>query len=172
MSAHYFSNPRKHPFLLYPHTVITVQQEINAKDECYYLFAAFRTKQTQQNLIFYNQVTFKRNKEDEVTAIKIPLRHYKHSNPAELVKISIYRAKPVCPIYLMLAYASLRGTSPGPLFCWPDLSPISRNSFTKALGNSLSFCDLDVSHYKSHRFRNGGASWAASKAMSDTQTGA
>lgn len=135
-------------------------------------FCSIQDKANSAEFNFYNQVTFKRNKEDEVTAIKIPLRHYKHSNPAELVKISIYRAKPVCPIYFLLAYASLRGTSPGPLFCWPDLSPISRNSFTKALGNSLSFCDLDVSHYKSHRFRNGRASWAASKAMLDTQTGA
>lgn len=128
-----------------------------------------RPTQTQPNLICYNQVSFIRNKEYEVTAITITLRHYKHSNPAEPVDIFIYRAKPVCPVSLLLAYLNLRGSSPGPLFCWTDLSPISRNFFTKALGDSLRFCDLDVSGYKSHSFRIGAASWAASKGMSDTQ---
>ena len=74
-----------------------------------------------------------------------------------------------CPVNLLLAYLNLRGTSPGPLFCWPDLSPISRNFFTKALADSLRFCDLDVSGYKSHSFRIGAASWAAFKGMSDAQ---
>ena len=88
-----------------------------------------QAKQTQRNLINYNQVNFVRNMEDEVTAIKITLRHYKHSDPAEPVEIFIYRAKPVCPVTVLLAYVNLRGTSPGPLFCWSDLSPISRNLF-------------------------------------------
>ena len=128
-----------------------------------------QAKQTQRNLINYNQVNFVRNMEDEMTAIKITLRHYKHSNPAEPVEIFIFRAKPVCPVTVLLAYVNLRGTSPGPRFCWPDLSPISRSFFTQALGDSLRFCDLDVSGYKSHSFRIGAASWAASKGMSDTQ---
>ena len=91
-------------------------------------FAALRigeitcqAKQTQRNLINYNQVNFVRTMEDEVTAIKITLRHYKHSNPAEPVEIFIYRAKPVCAVTVLLAYVNLRGTSAGPLFCWPDL---------------------------------------------------
>ena len=139
-------------------------------------FAALRVgeitcqpNQTQRNLIFLNQVAFIKEGEGGVTAIKFTLRNYKHSNPAEPVDILTYQAKPVCPVSLVLAYLSLRGTSPGPLFCWPDLSPISRNFFTKALADSLRFCDLDVSGYKSHSFRIGAASWAAAKGMSDAQ---
>ena len=139
-------------------------------------FAALRVgeitcqpKQTNQNLIFLNQASLMKRNGDSVDTIKLTLTHYKHSNPAEPVNIFIYQAQPVCPVNLLLAYLNLRGTSPGPLFCWPDLSPISRNFFTKALADSLRFCDLDVSGYKSHSFRIGAASWAASKGMSDAQ---
>ncbi|XP_015762149.1 PREDICTED: uncharacterized protein LOC107341260 [Acropora digitifera] len=126
-------------------------------------------KQTNRNLIFINQASFMKRNGDSIDTIKLTLRHYKHSNPADPVNIFIYQAQPVCPVSLLLAYLNLRGTSPGPLFCWPDLSPISRNFFTQALADSLRFCDLDVSEYKSHSFRIGAASWAASKGMSDAQ---
>ena len=65
------------------------------------------------------------NKGDSIDTIKLTLRHYKRSNPAEPVNIFIYQAQPVCPVTLLLAYLNYRGTSPGPLFCWPDISPIS-----------------------------------------------
>ena len=102
---------------------------------------------------------------DSIDTIKLTLRHYKHTNPAERVNIFIYQTQPVFPVNLLLAYLNLRGTSPLLLFCWPDLSPISRNFFTQALADSLCFCDLDVSRYKSHSFRIG----AASKGVSGAQ---
>ena len=68
-------------------------------------FAALRvgeitcqTNQSQQNLIFLNQVSFIRSREDSVNVVKLTLRNYKHSDPANPVDIFIYRAKPVCPI--------------------------------------------------------------------------
>ena len=102
-------------------------------------------KQTNRNLIFLNQASFMKCNGDSIDTIKLTLRHYKHTNPADPVNIFIYQAQPVCPVNLLLAYLTLRGTSPGPLFCWPDLSPISRIFFTQALADSLRFCDLDVS---------------------------
>ena len=126
-------------------------------------------KQTNRNLIFLNQASFMKCHGDSIDTVQLTLTHYKHSNPAEPVNIFIYQAQPVCPVNLLLAYLKLRGTSPGPLFCWPDLSPISRKFFTNALADSLRFCDLDVSGYKSHSFRIEAASWAASKGMSDAQ---
>lgn len=71
------------------------------------------------------------NKGESIDTIKLTLRHYKRSNPAEPVNIFIYQAQPVCPVTLLLAYLNLRGTSPGPLFCWPDIS-ISRIVFPRA----------------------------------------
>ena len=126
--------------------------------------------QSNRNLIFLNRASFMKRNENSIDTIKLTLKHYKHSNPAEPVNIFIYQAQPVCPVNLLLAYLDLRGTSPGPLFCWPDLSPIERIFFTQALADSLRFCDLYVSGYKSHSFRiDGAASWAAFKGMSDAQ---
>ena len=50
----------------------------------------------------------------------------------------------MCPVSTVLAYLGLSGTSSGPLFCWPDVSPISRTFFTKALSDTLRYCNLDV----------------------------
>ena len=104
-----------------------------------------------------------------VSAIKVTLRNYKHSNPAVPVDIFLYREKPVCPVSAVLAYLGLKGTSPGPLFCWPDVSPVSGTYFTKALSDALRYCNLNVEGYKSHSFRIGAVSWAAAKGMSDAQ---
>ena len=88
-------------------------------------------KQTNRNLIFPSQASFMKRHGDSIDTIKLTLTHYKHSNPTEPVNIFIYQAQPVCPVnlHVLLAYLNLRGTSPGPLFCWPDLSPLSRNFF-------------------------------------------
>ena len=97
------------------------------------------------------------------------LRNYKHSDASNPVDIFIYREQPVCPVSLLLEFLSLRGQSSGPLFCWPDASPISRSYFVSALTEDLQFCNLNVAQYKMHSFRIGAASWAAAKGMSDTQ---
>jgi len=74
-------------------------------------FAALRVgeitcqpNQSQRNLIFLNQVSFIRNREGSVNVVKLTLRNYKHSDPADPVDIFVYRAKPVCSISLLLAY--------------------------------------------------------------------
>ncbi|CAH3194200.1 unnamed protein product, partial [Porites evermanni] len=129
----------------------------------------YRTHQSQRNLILLNQITFMETREGSISAIKLTLRNYKHSDTSKPVDIFLYREHPVCPVSLLLAYLNLRGNFPGPLFCWPDASPISRSFFTSALTAALNFCNLDVSKYKSHSFRIGAASWAAAKGFSDAQ---
>ena len=104
-----------------------------------------------------------------MSTIKLTLRNYKHSDTSKPVDIFLYREHPVCPVSLLLTYLNLRDNFPGPLFCWPDASPISRSFFTSALTAALNFCNLDVSTYKSHSFRIGAASWAAAKGFSDAQ---
>ena len=129
----------------------------------------YRTHQSQRNLILLNQITFMETRKGSISAIKLTLRNYKHSDTSKPVDIFLYREHPVCPVSLLLAYLNLRGNFPGPLFCWPDASPISRSFFTSALTAALNFCNLDVSKYKSHSFRIGAASWAAAKGFSDAQ---
>ena len=129
----------------------------------------YRVNQPCQNIIKICQLVFMKTRRGTVQAIKLTLRNYKHSDPSMPVDIFLYRERPVCPVSLLLAYVGLRGQFPGPLFCWPDASPISRSWFVTALTEDLQFCDLNVSHYKTHSFRIGAASWAAAKGMSDTQ---
>ena len=129
----------------------------------------YRVNQPHQNIITISQLVSMKTREGNVSAIKLTLRNYKHSDSTSPVDIFLYREKPVCPVSHLLEYLSLRGQSPGPLFCWPDASPICRSFFVTALSEDLNFCDLDGSRYKSHSFRIGAASWAAAKGMSDAQ---
>ena len=67
------------------------------------------------------------------------------------------------------SHVSLRGQSPGSLFCWPDASPISRSCFVAALTEDLQFCNLNVFQYKTHSSRIGAAFWSAAMGKSDAQ---
>ena len=130
----------------------------------------YRGNQPGQNIISISQIAFMKTREGTVTALKLTLiRNYKHSDSSSPVDIFIYRERPVCQVYLLSEYINIRGHFPGPLFCWPDASPLTRSFFVTALNAELQFCDLDISHHKTHSFRIGAASWAATKGLSDTQ---
>ena len=63
----------------------------------------------------------------------------------------------------------VRGSGHGPLFCFPDASPVTVGQFNTELHRYLIFCGLDVAHYKSHSFRIGAASHAAEMGFTDAQ---
>ena len=129
--------------------------------------------ETNQNFVFLNHASFIKGNRDSIGAIKLTLRHYKHTNPAQPVNISIYRAQLVCPVNLLSCILKLKGNLSWsmPLLA-RSLSNFAQFFFTQALADSLRFCDLDVSGCKSHSFCIRAASWAASKGMSDAQIGA
>lgn len=139
-------------------------------------FAALRvgeitisSKQPPQSLLGQQQIFQMRNNLGRVAAFKFVLVNFKHSDPQRPVDIYVYRDTPVCPVATLLTFIQLRGSAPGPLFCWPDNSPVSRSFFVTCLNQALDFCGLDKSKYKSHSFRIGAASWAAAKGLSDNQ---
>lgn len=103
-------------------------------------FAAFRVgeitcrpTQPRENVIFLNQIVFIKNREGVVSTIKVTLTNYRHGDPAVPVDIFfLNRETPACPAFsTVIAYLGLRGTSPGPLFCWPDASSVPRTYFTR-----------------------------------------
>ena len=100
-----------------------------------------RPTQPRRNVIFLSQIVFMKNREGVVSAFKVPLRNYTHSDPAVPVDIFLYREKILCPVSAVLAYLELRDTSPDSLFCWRDASPISRTYLTKALSDALRYCN-------------------------------
>ena len=93
----------------------------------------YRGNQPGQNIISISQIAFMKTREGTVTALKLTLRNYKHSDSSSPVDIFIYRERPVCQVYLLSEYINIRGHFPGPLFCWPDASPMSRSFFVTAL---------------------------------------
>ena len=57
----------------------------------------------------------------------------------------------------------------GPLFCWPEGSPITTSYFVERLNAALTFCSLDTKLHNAHSFRIGAASWASAKGFSESQ---
>jgi hypothetical protein len=112
-----------------------------------------------------NQVQFSNNQ------VILTIKHFKHNKAGRPVQIvlSPQQQVQICPVAALTTYLQDRGSSPGPLFCFPDGNPISRNFFTSRLSNALKFVGMDVTLYKSHSFRIGGSSYYASLGFSDSQ---
>ena len=75
--------------------------------------------------------------------------------------ISNIKGSLFCPVQHMKSYLLLRGASSGPLYCFPNGSPISRSFFNQHLHKSLIWAGLSTSLYKGHSFRIGAATTAA-----------
>ena len=103
--------------------------------------------------------------------IKIIITTLKHNTDRKLIEIVIEREDtlPYCPVQALVEYCKLRGASRGPLFCQPNLAPITVYQFNTELSQCLQFCGLDTRRYKGHSFRIGAASLAADKGFSDAQ---
>jgi site-specific recombinase XerD len=74
-----------------------------------------------------------------------------------------------CPVQLLSTYLNHHGCSPGPVFTTVEGVAVPRKVFTANLVACLKYCDLSLSHYKSHLFRIGAASFAAENGLSDAQ---
>ena len=75
---------------------------------------------------------------------------------------------PLCAIQSLLAYLSLRGDGPGPLFIFRDGRPLSRTILTSWLRRILSAAGIE-GNFSSHSFRIGAATVAARNGIPDHQ---
>ena len=101
-------------------------------------------------------------KDNCVTAATILIADHKHNSSKRPFSVVLDRATgPDFGPVNYLRYCSMGGPTPGPLFCFPDGSPVKTSHFTQQLRRALNFCGLDSSQYKSHSFRIGAASLAA-----------
>ena len=102
---------------------------------------------------------------------KISISEYKHNPSKRPFNILLAREDipSLCPVTALLQYTRLRGDRSGPLFCNADFSPVSLHQFNTELQRCLTYCGLDLSRYKSHSFRIGGACHAADNGFSDAQ---
>lgn len=101
----------------------------------------------------------------------ITFTSFKHSKPGSefVIKLSAKPAEQVCPVKILVAYLSVRGTRPGPFFCRPNLHPVSRNEFSDHLKRCLEAVGLSTTHFKGHSFRIGAATHAMLLGKSDSE---
>ena len=144
--------------------------------ECYIAFFAFIrideitvNGSDQSNLIRLNQLSRLMTTQGQVVALQLTICKYKHSTNGRPFVIDIFQEDSCCPVKAVLAFISVRGTTSGPMFCWPGGAPIKRSIFVEQLNRALRFCNLDPTLYKAHSFRIGAATWAAAKGLSDAQ---
>lgn len=74
----------------------------------------------------------------------------------------------ICPVVALLNYLVVRGMAPGPLFLCRDGSYLTRQTFVRAVRQTLEVEDVDQSHYCGHSFRIGAATTAAARGIEDS----
>ncbi len=74
----------------------------------------------------------------------------------------------LCPVSAVLNYLTIRGSNPGLLFHFQDLTPLTKSKFTAKFRNILTQAGLDSSLYAGHSFRIGAASTAAANGVEDS----
>ena len=121
------------------------------------------------NIINVSQLDPLVDAQDRIQALQLNLHNYKHKNSGPPFVIFIYPERSCYPVQLILNFLAVRGSVSGPLFCWPNGSPITRSYFVERLKAAVTFCNLDTKLYKSHNIRIGAASWASAEGFSDSQ---
>ena len=131
---------------------------------------AAKTKGSVQSLLQFRKLQSLPNAHTARTA-RITISEFKHntSNGRFGVLIQSEKAQPFCPLHALVQYCEVRGSSNGPLFCFPDSSQVTVGQFNTELHRCLTFCDLDTAHYKSHSFHIGAASHAAEMDFTNAQ---
>lgn len=74
--------------------------------------------------------------------------------------------QPLCAVHTMMAYLSLRGSTPGPLFCLQDGQPLSRGILTVWLQQIMAAAGV-AGNFSSHSFHIGAATVAAHDSIPD-----
>ena len=123
---------------------------------------------TSKNVLQLNNVTFSPPL-PRSRLILITMHHYKHSGPTPTTLQIDSQPGPTCPVTALATYIGCRTSSSGPLFVFPNGDPISTHYYTEQLQLALRWCKLDTRYYKSHSFRIGAATTAASLGATDAQ---
>lgn len=116
-------------------------------------------------IVYFKQLKFYKD------YIILSITDFKHNHSGKPFEIVLTRNenKIICPVNSLYTFIKYRGIGNGPLFCFPDMSPVSREFYCAQLKYNLTFCGLDPNFYQSHSFRIGSCSYLALLGMSDEQ---
>ena len=127
------------------------------------------TKNGVKHVIKYQDIQFI-TKNAIIVSVQLSLFSFKHSKPNNIVKLIIpAQSGPLCPVKALSTFVHLRGTHRGPLFTFPDKTPVSSTYFASQLKLSVIWAGLDPNCYKPHSFRIGAATAAAERGATGTQ---
>ena len=103
--------------------------------------------------------------------IHISITNFKNNdtNKPFVIILGRHKDNTICPFLHLSNFLDIRGTAPGPLFCFANLKPIPRTFFASRLKRALTYCNFNPSLYLSHSFRIGSASYLASIGFTDVQ---
>ena len=101
--------------------------------------------------------------------LKVTFSSFKHGKRPVTIVVEAQPDGRYCPVQAVKRYLQLRGSRPGYPFLSQSGQPVSRRDFTDQLGLHLKACNLPTSSYKSHSFRIGAATHAASRDLSQLQ---
>ncbi len=90
-----------------------------------------------------------------------------HVGPPSQIKIHKINGN-YCPVSVLHQYFKVRGTDPGPLFCFPFSIPVSYSQFHELVSQLKSVLQVR-GKLTPHSFRIGAATWAATMGYSDEQ---
>jgi len=117
------------------------------------------------------QLTFRDIAIDNVkspTLLQVHLKASKTDPFREGVDVYVGKSgNDICPISAMSAYLSSRGGQDGPLFLFEDGTFLTKDQFVSAVREALKFIRIDPSKYSGHSFRQGAATTAQSRGISD-----
>lgn len=116
-------------------------------------------RQLQMSDIYFGQSPAK------VMRIQLKKSKTNQAGMAEMVKIHPIKSV-VCPVKAMSQYLNVRPSISGHLFCHVDGSPLTRYQFSAVLTKTLHALHMDTTHYKTHSFRIGAATWLAKQGTS------
>ena len=102
-------------------------------------------------------------------SLQLTLRHGKHHKVGKPIVLEIDSQSRECPVTHICRYLKTRGQSTGPLFVFPDRTPITRTYFASQLRACLSHAGYDPTGYKCHSFIIGSTTTAAARAFTDIQ---
>ena len=109
------------------------------------------------------------NSRENPTFMQLTLKGSKTDPFRQGIKITVGRTRDkLCPVVAMIAYAAVRGDSPGPLFKLPNGVPMTRPYFVGKVREVLSDLGLSARNYAGHSFRVGAATTAAMVGIEDS----
>ena len=127
---------------------------------------------SESNVLQLRDVQFFQTRLIHPSRLQLTFRSFKANYNIRPIVLSLEARESysdVCPVRSLYQFIELRGPQPGPLFCFPGIQYVSYSFFRETLSNSLSRSGLSPSRYKSHSFRVGAASTAATLGISDEQ---